>query len=592
MIATIRAVWLVSITAFRVSKLQTLFVFGETIGRALYGINPLFYGYFAAGAVGHDPTRMMIAVIGLLATTGISLALQTIGSSARIKQVEYVGFEFSRQVSILMATIETLAPHEDPELLDKLQAFRDYSGAVGETFSAVLTFINTMASSVATLVIALTADWRLFILVLLGIPRLLLTRRTTRWDKAAEEDGSPHRRRTNILVDMTHNPDAGAEARVFNLRNEMLARIGGSAIEWQRPAIRAAGKYALLDLANGLLYFGGAAVIGWILYDATLGRVSVASLTIAITYLGSLQGISANVVSIAKWLGESARAAVRFVWLRDYAAEVHAQHSGSKQPPQRLRSGIHLEAVSYRYNGAQTDSLADVDVDLPAGSVVALVGENGAGKSTLVKLLTGMYQPTHGRVMVDGIDLADIDLTAWRERSSGAFQDHANFEFIVLESIGLGDVRHVSDEDEVHRALRDGAASDVLTALPHKLHTQLGTAWPDGVDLSGGQWQRLAIARGMMRRDPLMLALDEPTSALDAQTEHALFDRYAATAQDVGHRGAVTLLVTHRFSTVAAADIVLVLDNGRIIEEGTHRELMRAGGKYAELYNLQARGYR
>jgi ATP-binding cassette subfamily B protein len=261
-------------------------------------------------------------------------------------------------------------------------------------------------------------------------------------------------------------------------------------------------------------------------------------------------------------------------------------------PPARLRSGIRLENVAYRYNGAESAALSDINLELPAGSVVALVGENGAGKSTLVKLLTGMYRPTSGRILLDDIDLTDIDLTAWRRRGSGAFQDHANLEFIVLESIGLGDVSHVDSESAVRRALRDGAATDVLTALPRGLQTQLGNTWPGGTELSGGQWQRLAIARGMMRRDPLLLALDEPTSALDAQTEHALFDRYAATAGDAGHRGAVTLLVTHRFSTVAAADIVLVLDRGRVVEHGTHRELMNAGGKYAELYNLQARGYR
>jgi ATP-binding cassette subfamily B protein len=203
-----------------------------------------------------------------------------------------------------------------------------------------------------------------------------------------------------------------------------------------------------------------------------------------------------------------------------------------------------------------------------------------------------MYQPTRGRILVDGVDLAEIDLTAWRERTSGAFQDHADFELAAIESIGIGDLGKVDDESEVRRALDDGAATDVLTDPPRGLRTQLGPSWPDGVDLSGGQWQRIAIARGMMRPELLMLALDEPTSALDAATEHALFDRYAAAAQEVGHRGAVTLLVTHRFSTVAAADIVLVLENGRIVESGSHDQLMAARGKYAELYELQAKGYR
>ncbi|MGI8870217.1 MAG: ABC transporter ATP-binding protein [Mycobacteriales bacterium] len=593
MIASIRAVWLVCVIAFRVSKRQTVLVFGETVGRALNGINPLFYGYFAAGAVQHDEAHMAIAVIGLLCATGLNSALQMIGTSARIKQQEYVGFEFSRRVATMMASIETLDHHEDPEVLDKLQAFRDWSGTVGETVNAFLGVINTVASSAVTLIVAVTADWRLLILVVLGIPRLVIAPWTARWDKAAEEEGSPHRRLSNRLVDMTRNVDAGAEARVFNLRTEVLARVRGSSQSWQRPDIRRNGKYTVLDLANGLLYFGtAAAIIGWILHDAIHGTVSVSALTISITCLGALQSVSANVVGAARWLGQSVRSAVRFVWLQDYSAEVHTRHTGNARPPLRLRSGIRLQDLGYRYNGAETDSLSGIDVDLPAGSVVALVGENGAGKSTMVKLLTGMYQPTRGRVLIDGVDLADIDLTAWRARCSGAFQDHANFEFIARESIGIGDVPHVDDESSVRRALHNAAATDVLTALPDELDTQLGPGWPGGVDLSGGQWQRLALARGMMRTEPLMLALDEPTSALDAATEHALFDRYAATAQEAGHRGAVTLLVTHRFSTVAAADSVLVLVNGRIVESGTHHELMAAGGTYAELYELQAKGYR
>jgi ATP-binding cassette, subfamily B, bacterial len=592
-IATLRAIWIVAVMAFRVSKLQTLLALFETASRAFRGLNPLFYGYFATGVVQHNSRHMVIAVVGLACTTGINTALNIVGISARIKQQEYVGFEFSRRVAAIMASIETLDHHEDPEILDKLQAFRDWSGVLGGMFNSLLNFMSNLAASMTTLLVAVTADWRLLILVLLGIPRLFLAPLTARWDKAAEEAGSPHRRLADQLVDMTHDADAGAEARVFNLRSEMLGRIRAAGERWQRPDVVRNEKRAILNLANRLLFFGSAtAIIGWILHDAIGGDVSIGALTIALTSLGSLQAISTNVTSTARQLGQSARAAVRFVWLREYAAKVHAEHSGDVVPPARLRSGVRLENVGYRYNDADSDSLSEINLELPAGSVVALVGENGAGKSTLVKLLTGMYRPTRGRILVDDIDLTDIDVTAWRERGSGAFQDHANLEFIVLESIGLGDVSHVDSEPAVRRALSDGAATDVLSALPQGLQTQLGTSWPDGTELSGGQWQRLAIARGMMRPDPLLLALDEPTSALDAQTEHALFDRYATTARDAGHRGAVTLLVTHRFSTVAAADIVLVLDSGRVVEQGTHQELMNAGGKYAELYNLQARGYR
>lgn len=209
-----------------------------------------------------------------------------------------------------------------------------------------------------------------------------------------------------------------------------------------------------------------------------------------------------------------------------------------------------------------------------------------------MKLLAGLYQPTSGRVLVDGTDVQAFDLAAWRARMSGAFQDYARLEFTAGESVGVGDLPYVHDDRAVHRAVREAASEPVLHALPSGLSTRLGTTWPDGVDLSGGQWQRLAIARGMMQRGPLLLILDEPTAALDAATEHTLFERYAAAAREAGGRGAVTLLVTHRFSTVASADLVVVLRGGRVCEVGTHGALVAAHGHYAELYDLQARGYR
>jgi ATP-binding cassette subfamily B protein len=593
MIATVQALWLVCVTAFRVSRVQTLIALGETLARMINGLNPLFYGYFVSGAVHHDLRRMAVAVLGLLCSSGVNQAIQMVGNSARIQQHMYVGFEFTRQITLLMSSIETLDHHEDPKLLDKLQAFRDWSGDIGRTLNAMLNGLGTLAWSTTTVVVAVTADWRLLVLAVLGVPRLVVVPWTVRWDKAAEESGSPPRRLADRLVDLSHDPDAGAEARVFGLRPIMLRRLTQSLQAWQGPDVRRIRNHAALDLANGVLYFGSAtAIIGWILADALEGRVSITAVTIAVTSLNSLQQVSSYIASTVKWVAEEARSAVRFVWLRGYAAEVRARHTGSVPAPHRLRSGIRLEQLRFRYTGAADDALAGLDVELPAGTVVAVVGDNGAGKSTLVKLLTGMYRPTGGRILVDGVDLASIDLTGWRERCSGAFQDHADFEFTAQETVGIGDVARVGKEAEVRAALDAGAASEVLTALPEGLQTQLGSRWAAGVDLSGGQWQRLAIARGMMRPDPLLLVLDEPTSALDAPTEHALFDRYAATAEQARRRGAVTLLVTHRFSTVAAADLVLVMDRGRIVETGSHTDLIEASGTYAELYELQARGYR
>jgi ATP-binding cassette subfamily B protein len=221
---------------------------------------------------------------------------------------------------------------------------------------------------------------------------------------------------------------------------------------------------------------------------------------------------------------------------------------------------------------------------------VAIVGENGAGKTTLVKLLAKMYEPTAGAIYVDDQPLARMSPVAWRDRLAGAFQDFYRFEFRARHSVGLGDVPRLDDEPAVVAAVGRAGAEDVVERLLAGLDTQLGPTWPDGVDVSFGQWQKLALARGFMRDEPLLLALDEPTAALDAETEHALFERYAAAARDTS--GKITILVSHRFSTVRMADIIVVLDGAHVVEVGSHEDLLARRGQYADLYGIQAAAYK
>jgi ATP-binding cassette subfamily B protein len=236
--------------------------------------------------------------------------------------------------------------------------------------------------------------------------------------------------------------------------------------------------------------------------------------------------------------------------------------------------------------------LEDVSLTLPAGTVVALVGENGAGKTTLVKVLAKMYEPSAGAILVDDTPLARISADAWRARVAGAFQDFFKFELKAQYSVGLGDVPRLEEEPAVLAAVGRAGAEDVVARLPSGLGTQLGPSWPGGVDVSYGQWQKLGLSRGFMREQPLLLVLDEPTAALDAETEHALFERYAAAARGEAGNGRVTLLVSHRFSTVRMADLIVVLDGARVAEVGTHEALMARRGQYAELYSIQAAAYR
>jgi ATP-binding cassette subfamily B protein len=293
----------------------------------------------------------------------------------------------------------------------------------------------------------------------------------------------------------------------------------------------------------------------------------------------------------AAGLGEVLRGAGRLLWLRDYARAQADARPGTRPAPARLADGIVFERVSFRYPGTDRWALRDVSFRIPAGAVIALVGENGAGKTTLVKLLCRMYEPTEGRILVDGVDLREISVDAWRARLAAAFQDFARLDLTAQHAVGAGDLPRLDDAGAATAALGRAGAEGVLDALPDGLSTQLGAEWEGGVDLSTGQWQKLALARGLMRAEPLVVFFDEPTASLDAQTEHALFERFAREARAGAARGAVTVLVSHRFSTVRSADLILVIENGGVGELGGHDELLLRDGLYAELYLLQARAY-
>jgi ATP-binding cassette subfamily B protein len=257
-----------------------------------------------------------------------------------------------------------------------------------------------------------------------------------------------------------------------------------------------------------------------------------------------------------------------------------------------LRDGIRFDHVSFAYPGTSRLVLDDISLVLPAGAVVAIVGENGAGKTTLVKLLSKLYEPSSGAILVDETPLARLPAAEWRTRLAGAFQDFFRFEFRARQTVGLGDVPRLDDEPAVVTAVARAGASDVISHLASGLDTQLGPTWPGGVDVSFGQWQKLALARGFMRDLPLLLILDEPTAALDAETEHALFERYAAAARGSDASGRITILVSHRFSTVRMADLIVVLDGARLVEVGTHDALLAKKGQYSELFHIQAAAYR
>ncbi len=323
------------------------------------------------------------------------------------------------------------------------------------------------------------------------------------------------------------------------------------------------------------------------------GRASPGDVVLALALVAQVNRQVGAAVATVSAAVRTVEVAGRYVWLADHAEASRSVNPDPAPVPERLVHGIEMRGVAFRYPEADDDVLAGFDLILPAGATVAVVGENGAGKSTLVKLLCRFYEPSEGVISADGVDLRRMDVAQWRQRMSAGFQDFVRFELSAGQTIGVGDLPLADDAGAVVAALERAASAEIVAALPDGLATQLGASFDAGVELSGGQWQKLALARAMMRPAPLLLVLDEPTAALDAETEHDLFTRYASAASALAARtGGITLIVSHRFSTVRMADLIVVVDGGRIVETGSHDHLAAAGGLYAELYELQASGYR
>ena len=389
---------------------------------------------------------------------------------------------------------------------------------------------------------------------------------------------------------------AAKEVRLFGLGPELLARHEQVTDHYIASQYRDQLRRVRTGVASGALYgVAMAGAIGFVGWLALRGRVTLGDVALTVQVARSAIGQVQGATRQSAWMAELSFVGERYLWLLEYEPAVRPKPPEHARPvPARITRGITLERVSFTYPGTDEPVLTDISLHLPPGATVALVGENGAGKTSLVKLLCRFYDPTAGRILVDGVDLRDLDLDEWRERTSVAFQDFVRFQLVAREAVGVGDLPAVADLARVGASARQAGADAVIERLPDGFETQLGRWFPGGIDLSEGEWQRVALARGLMRPEPLLLALDEPTASLDARAEHEVFERFAAMAAGAGQTNGsrpVTLLVSHRFSTVRMADLIVVLHAGRIEEQGTHDALLAAGGRYAELFRLQASRY-
>jgi ATP-binding cassette subfamily B protein len=397
---------------------------------------------------------------------------------------------------------------------------------------------------------------------------------------------SPDSRKLLYLEHVLANDEHAKEVKIFGLADLFLGRYRELAERFYREdrgqAVKRAAISHGLSLLATMVFYG---TYGSMALAAAAGALTLGSMTLYVTAFRSGQGaLSSMLGAIGSIYEHNLYMSNLFRFLETGKEKPAAAGAVAAASDER---GIRFDHVTFRYDGKEAPALEDVSLFIPAGESVALVGENGAGKTTFVKLLARLYQPTSGRILLDGRDLGAWDEDALRGRLGVVFQDFAQYQLPVSENVGVGSVGHLTDEARLGRAIERGGATEVIEALPAKGQTQLGRWFKDGTELSGGQWQKVALARAFMREEADILVLDEPTAALDAKAEHAVFQRFRELAE-----GRTTIVISHRFPTVRMADRILVLEQGRVVEEGTHDSLVADRGRYAKMFELQAEGYR
>lgn len=545
-------------------------------------------------AVGGDTTGALLAVGLIAGGRAITGLLGRLYVNDSIKLEEKAQALLDQRLMVLVGALPSIEHHERPDYVRELDLLRDDRRLLGQMANATVLNMRFVIPLVGGTLLLASLDPLLLLLPLFGLPSLLLGNKANRIVQQIQEANAERMRTLVHIFERSTRAESGKELRLFGLGDELVSRHRSLATELMRQRDRAAWQSLILRQIGFVVFASGyVAAVALVLWRAFEGQATAGDVVLAATLASQMNANVSQAVFFGNYLHRALQQTARFLWLRDYADEVSRRLTpGQSTPvPMRLAQGISLENVSFTYPGTSVEVLRDVSLRLPAGAVVALVGENGAGKTTLVKLLSRFYEPTAGRVLADRTDIRSFDPAAWQARQTTAFQDFSQFEFLVMESVGVGDLPSVDSSRAVEAAMVRAGAEAVTPALPDGLMTQLGRTWPDGVDISGGQWQQLALARAFMRRDPLLVIFDEPTAAIDAPTEHALFERLAEAARQGVGQGPVTLIISHRFSTVRMADLIVVLHGGSVRETGTHAELMQQDGLYAELYSLQARAY-
>jgi ATP-binding cassette subfamily B protein len=540
-----------------------------------------------AGATQQDALHHVYKLVALeaLAIAGLSACQRGISTCQSLLRAQ-LGNRVNTMILEKALTLN-LQDFENSEFYDKLtRARREASvrplSLVNRTFGLAQ---NTISLVSYAFLLAQFSAWTLVILAIAGLPAFAAETkfsgdafRLFRWR-------SPETRKQMYIETVLAREDYAKEVKLFRLGPLLLKRytdiFKDLYTEDRSLTLRRDSWGLALGLVGTAVFYGAYA---WIAASAVKGQISLGQMTMYLLLFK--QGQSA-VAAILAAIGGMYEDNLYLSNLYEYLEQPVSQPGGSAASGPNPEDGIRFENVSFTYPGANRPALVDISLHLPPGRSLALVGENGSGKTTLVKLLSRLYEPDSGRVLLDGLDLREWDPEKLRARVSVIFQDFARYQFLMGENVGAGDVDEFSNESRWERAGEKGLASEFVDQLPKGYHTQLGRWFKDGQEISGGQWQKVALSRAFMREDADILVLDEPTAAMDASAEAQVFEHFRKLA-----RNRIAILISHRFSTVRMADQIAVLSGGKMIEHGSHEQLGAADGVYARLFELQAAGYR
>jgi len=543
-------------------------------------------GVVAAMSSDSPDTRRVLWLVVLEAVIVIFVAASQRGISANQSLLRAL---LGQRVNVMIlekALTLQLAHFEDSEFYDKLtQARREASSRplslVNRTFGLVQNAISL--TSYAVLLFAFS-PWAVLILIGAGLPSFFAEAKFSgdafklfRWR-------SPDTRMQIYLESVIAREDGVKEVKLFQLGPRLLQRyrdiFNKLFVEDRRLTLRRDTWGFMLGLLSTAAFYGAYA---WIVITTINGEITLGAMTMYLVLFRQGQtAVSAILSSISGMYEDNLYLSNLYEYL---AQAVPGRHGDATFGPDPSR-GIEFKNVSFTYAGSSHKAVSNISLQIRPGESLALVGENGSGKTTLIKLLTRLYEPTEGCIMLDGLELYKWDVEALRQRIGVIFQDFGRYQFSVGENIGAGDVRHIDDSERWAKAAETGMAAPFIEDMPEGYETQLGRWFKGGRELSGGQWQKIALSRAFMRSDADILVLDEPTAAMDAASEAAIFDHFRSESHNK-----MTILISHRFSTVRAADNIIVIHDGEIVEQGNHESLLALNGQYASLFRLQAKGY-